>query len=135
MNDSSTYTVICTGQIHDDFDLSDVQESFAKLFNTTVDKVSAYFGTQKIVKKKVDSQMAQDLKARLEEIGMVVELEEHAVEDKLKNFSIDGLSLVDKEPLKEENSMLCPKCDLRQDKAEQCSACGIYVDKLQVSSP
>lgn len=135
MSDASTYSVISTGKIHEDFDLPDVQESFAKLFNTTVDKVGAYFGAHKVVKKEVDSVLAQDLKMRLEKIGMVVELEKHVVEDKLQNFSIDGLSLVDKEPPKEENSMTCPKCDLQQNKAEQCTACGIYMDKLQAPSP
>lgn len=130
MSESTTYSVISTGQIQNDFGLPDVQESFAKLFNTTADKVGAYFGAQKIVKKDVDSVTAQNLKQRLEKIGMVIELEEHAADNKLQNFSIDGLSLVDKEPLKSENSMTCPKCDFQQEKAEQCSECGVYVDKL-----
>ncbi len=135
MSDTSTYSVISTGQIHEKFDLSDVQQNFAKLFNTTSDKVNAYFGAEKVVKKEVDSEMAHQLKVRLEEIGMVVRLKEHPLEDKLDNFSIEGLSLVEKEPLKEENSMTCPKCDLHQDRAEQCTACGVYVDKLQATSP
>lgn len=28
-----------------------------------------------------------------------------------------------------EDQMTCPKCELQQSKAEQCSACGVYVEK------
>ncbi len=30
-----------------------------------------------------------------------------------------------------EGKMVCPKCELLQDKAEQCSGCGVYVAKAQ----
>ena len=77
MSDASTYTVISTGQIHDDFGLTDVQESFAKLFKTTPEKASAYVGVQKILKKDLDHTKAEALKSRLESIGMVIALKEH----------------------------------------------------------
>ena len=41
-----------------------------------------------------------------------------------------ALSIEDKEPTKEDTTMTCPKCDLRQEKAEQCSGCGVFVNKL-----
>jgi hypothetical protein len=34
-----------------------------------------------------------------------------------------------------EGSMTCPKCELEQPKAEQCSGCGVYVKKAQAVSP
>ena len=127
MSNGSTFSVISTGQIHDDFGLADVQQSFAKLFKTTPEKASAYVGVQKILKKDLDHTKAQALKSRLESIGMVIALKEHkpdAVSDP------KALSIQEMAPAKEDTTMTCPKCNLRQEKAEQCSECGVYVNKL-----
>lgn len=131
MSHTATYSIISTGKIQDDFGLTDVQTSFAKLFKTTPEHAAAYFGVEKIIKKELVLAEAQTIKTRLEEIGMMVELKEN----KPVEFSIDSLALVEKEPTKEENSMTCPKCDLRQEKAEQCTACGVYINKLILPSP
>ncbi len=127
MSNASTFSVISTGQIHDDFGLADVQQSFAKLFKITPEKASAYVGVQKILKKDLEHTKAQALKSRLESIGMVIALKEHkpaAVSDP-KALSIEEMA-----PAKEDTTMTCPKCNLRQEKAEQCSGCGVYVNKL-----
>ena len=42
MSNTSTFSVISTGQIHDDFGLAEVQQSFAKLFKTTPEKQKEY---------------------------------------------------------------------------------------------
>jgi hypothetical protein len=126
-----TYSIISTGKIQDDFGLAEVQANFAKLFKTTAEHAAAYLGVEKVINKEVGLEEAQTIKTRLEAIGMMVELREN----KPLDFSIDSLSLVEKEPTKEENSMTCPKCDLRQEKAEQCTACGVYVNKLISPSP
>ncbi len=131
MSDLSTYTVITTGQLHENFGLEDVKESFAKLFKTTPEKASKYVGVQKILKKDMDLNKAQALKARLEQIGMVVALKEY----KAKSPAMNELSIEEKAPVKSENIMTCPKCDLRQEKAEQCSGCGVYVQKLLGGGP
>ncbi len=130
MSDASTYSVISTGKIQDEFGLDDVQENFATLFKTSLERASTYFGVQNVLKKDVGLREAQAFKKRLEEIGMVIELEENKPFD----ISIDSLSLVEKEPPKSENSMTCPKCDMQQEKAEQCISCGIYVKKMQAPS-
>ncbi len=127
MSNGSTFSVISTGQIHDDFGLADVQHSFAKLFKTTPEKASAYVGVQKILKKDLDHTKAQALKSRLESIGMVIALKEHKpdVVSDPKALSIEEMA-----PAKEDTTMTCPKCNLHQEKAEQCSECGVYVNKL-----
>lgn len=128
MNDTSTYSVISTGKIRDEFVLADVQANFAKLFKTTTEKASAYVGVKKILKKELELSKAKALKLRLESIGMVIALKEHkpvtATSDSM------ALSIEEKEPVKADTTMTCPKCDLRQEKADQCSGCGVYVQKL-----
>jgi len=128
MSDLSTYSVISTGKIHEDFGLVDVQESFAKLFKTTPEKAGKYVGVQKVLKKGLDHSKAQALKSRLESIGMVIALKEHkpavAASDSM------ALSIEEKAPAKEDTTMTCPKCDLKQEKAAQCSGCGVFVEKL-----
>ena len=131
MNNVSTYTVISTGKIHDDFGVEDVNNSFAKLFKTTHEKANAYVGVQKILKKDLEHTKAQALKSRLESIGMVIALKEHKP---VANADAMSLSIDEKEPAKADTTMTCPKCDLRQEKAEQCAGCGVFVQKLQAPS-
>ena len=40
-----------------------------------------------------------------------------------------GLEVQDNQTENAEDQMTCPKCELQQPKAEQCSDCGIYVEK------
>ena len=126
MSDASTYSVISTGKIHADFGLADVQESFVKLFKTTPEKASKYVGVKKILKKDLEHGKAQVLKSRLESIGMVIALKEH------KPISAEPMDLTieEKAPEKADTTMTCPKCDLQQEKAEQCSSCGVFMEKL-----
>ncbi len=131
MSEMSTYTVISTGQLQEDFGLEEVKNSFAKLFKTTPEKASAYVGVKKILKKNLDHSKAHKLKARLEQIGMVVALKENKQATSADAMS---LSVEDKAPTKEDTTMTCPKCNLRQEKAEQCSGCGVYVEKLLAPS-
>ncbi len=131
MSNVSTYTVINTGKIHDDFEVEDVKNSFAKLFKTTPEKANAYVGVQKILKKDLEHTKAQALKSRLESIGMVIALKEHKP---AANTDAMSLSIEEKEPIKADTTMTCPKCDLRQEKAEQCAGCGVFVQKLLAPS-
>jgi len=131
MSNVSTYTVISTGKIHDDFGVEDVKNSFAKLFKTTPEKANAYVGVQKVLKKDLEHTKAQALKSRLESIGMVIALKEHKPAAKADAMS---LSIEEKEPVKADTTMTCPKCDLRQEKAEQCAGCGVFVQKLLAPS-
>ena len=126
MSEMSAYTVISTGQLQEDFGLEDVKNSFAKLFKTTPEKASAYVGVKKVLKKNLDHKKAHTLKTRLEQIGMVIALKEH------KSAAADAmpLSIEEKTPVEEDNMMVCPKCNLRQEKAEQCAGCGVYIQKL-----
>jgi hypothetical protein len=128
MSDAYTYSVISTGQIHEDFGLADVQESFAKLFKTTPEKASKYVGVQKILKKDLAHGKAQALKSRLESIGMVIALKEH------KPVTADSepmaLSIEERASKKPDTTMTCPKCDLQQEKVEQCSGCGVFIEKI-----
>ena len=129
MNDSSTYTVISTGKLHENFRLEDVKQNFAQLFKTTPEKASRYVGVHKILKKDMQLNKAQALKKRLEQIGMVIALKEYyaPVENEL--------TIEEKAPEQTGLTMTCPKCVLVQEKSEQCSNCGVYVQKLLGSGP
>ena len=131
MSEMPTYTVISTGQLQEDFGLDEVKTSFAKLFKTTPEKASAYVGVKKILKKNLDHTKALTLKKRLEQIGMVIALKEHKA---AVSADATSLSIEEKVPTKEDTTMTCPKCNLRQEKAEQCSGCGVYVKKLMQAS-
>ena len=130
MSDLSTYMVISTGQIHEDFGLEDVKRSFATLLKTTPEKADKYVGVQKILKKNLELSKAQALKTRLEKIGMVIALKEHTA----VGASASSLAIEEKVPAKEDTTMTCPKCNLQQEKAEQCTGCGVYVKKLLAPS-
>ena len=128
MSESTTYSVISTGRIKDEFSLEDVQGSFAKLFKTSPEKARAYVGVKRVLKKDMNLSKAQALKSHLEKIGMVIALKEHRP---LVTES-ESLLLAMEEPQKPrfENPITCPKCNLEQEKAEQCSGCGVYLSKV-----
>jgi hypothetical protein len=72
---SETYSVVMTGEVIEGFDLESVQEAFAKLFKLSQEKVQGYFaGKPKVLKKAVDHATASKYKARMEKVGVSVEL-------------------------------------------------------------
>ena len=137
MKESSTYTVAINGEIKPGVDLQHAQQAFAKLFSITPEKAAAFIGKQQILKKDIDIKTAHAYKTKLESIGLVVELQEKleaqekpsilALQPIAEDISVDHQS----DNISDQNSLICPKCELKQPKAKQCIGCGVIIHKFQ----
>ncbi len=132
MIESATYSVVLSGNIRAGFEPERVIDAFARLFKLTPEKAGSIVGTEFVVKREVDLQVAKTYKGKLVGIGVEVLLK--------RDGGIDELAL---EPVQPESSdeqgesappgtdeMLCPKCALKQPKAEECSGCGVIIQKF-----
>ncbi|HFD13030.1 MAG TPA: hypothetical protein ENJ32_11275 [Crenotrichaceae bacterium] len=144
MKESSTYIVAINGKIKPGFDLLQVQQAFAKQFSTSVEKASRFVGSKQILKKNVDIKTAHTVKRKLEDIGLVVVLKEQTQSSRTApNLSlqpieekVDGNTTVANasDPVAEQDTFACPKCNLKQPKSAQCIGCGVFMHKLQHTS-
>ncbi len=141
MSDSTTYSVVLSGNIESGFEPDLVVDAFAKLFKLSPEKAKNLVGTKFVMKKEVELQVAKNYKDKLSAIGIEVLLKRHGGIDELslkpvQNPEPEAVAVGDAtqqpEPSKPKlpNGMVCPKCNLEQPKSEQCSGCGVFVNKV-----
>ena len=128
MTESATYSVLLSGDIKPGFEPEQVIDAFARLFKLTPKKASAIIGKRFVVKHEVELSVAKAYREKLLAIGVDVQLEQDGGIDELElepvqqPISKDGVQI-------EPGEMICPKSDLKQAKAEECSGCGVIIEK------
>lgn len=136
MIDSAKYSVVMSGKIKAGYEPLSVTEAFASLFKLPPEKASAVVGTRFVIKKEVELKVAKTYEDKLSSIGLDIELKKHSGVDALTLEPVVGDS---EQQARAEtpstgpaltNGMVCPKCNLEQPKAEQCSGCGVFVHKV-----
>jgi predicted nucleic-acid-binding Zn-ribbon protein len=129
MNESATYSVVLSGDLKTGFEPEEVVEAFAKLFKLPPEKAGSIVGTRFVLKREVELKVAKTYQAKLATIGVDVKLEQHGGID---DMALEPMGSVDDEqvvPLAQDE-MICPKCELRQARADECSGCGVFVHKV-----
>lgn len=140
MENTSTFSVVVSGQLKEGFDPAKIQSALAAILKVSPEKAAALMRRQWVIKKDVDQQTATKYKNKLESIGLIIGLKE--------NFpsppKTGGLSLA-LEPTEEEQTVqqaaektavnpgivTCPKCGTEQPAAtEQCTGCGVFLRKV-----
>ncbi|MCP4335268.1 MAG: hypothetical protein GY785_21660 [Gammaproteobacteria bacterium] len=129
MIESATYSVLLSGDLKSGFEPEQVVDAFARLFKLTPEKASNIVGKHFVVKREVELSVAKAYKEHLSAIGVDVRLKrdggigELELEPVQPPLSKDGVQV-------EPGEMICPKCDMKQAKAEECRGCGVFVDKV-----
>ncbi len=140
MSDSTTYSVILSGNIKPGFETDKVIAGFAKLFVVPFDQATRVVGTEYVVKKEISLQQAEVYRDRIEDIGLEVTLQRHDDIDDLSLAPIaapvggEADTAETPRPLPD-GHMRCPACNLEQPEAEQCSGCGVYMSKVAPVTP
>lgn len=132
MSESATYSVVLSGNLKSGFEPQRVIEGFARLFKLSPEKASRIIGTEFVVKRDVELQVAKSYKEKLTNIGVEVLLKrDGGVEElALEPVQLPGAGdEVDKSPPGAEE-MLCPKCALKQPKSDECRGCGVIIHKF-----
>jgi len=129
MTESATYSVLLSGDLKSGFEPEQVVDAFARLFKLTPEKAGAIIGKRFVVKREVELSVAKAYKEKLSAIGVDVSLKQDGGTGELELEPVqppgskDGVQV-------EPGEMICPKCDLKQAKAEECSGCGVFVEKV-----
>lgn len=119
------YKIIFSGELMPDASLDTVKENLARLFKSDVTKINALFGGKSItLKRNLAQAEANQYLTALQGAGAMV----HKELDLTESLSLVKTEDHDVAPSTAE-SMICPKCQHVQTKANTCSACGIIIDK------
>ncbi|MDH0096998.1 DUF805 domain-containing protein [Ectopseudomonas hydrolytica] len=127
------YKIVFDGELMPETTLETVKENLARLFKSDLARIDSLFsGAQVALKRDLGENEANQYLTALQNAGARVrkELDQAA-----------SLSLVPTDDHQEEapqeaaatsaasTSMTCPKCGHEQPKADECSACGIIIEK------
>ena len=117
------YKIVFDGQLVPEMTLETVKDNLARLFKSDPSKIDALFsGSPVALKRDLAETEADKYLAALQQAGAQARKEQEAV----------ALSLVETTPepaTAPAHAMTCPKCGHQQDKAAECAACGIIIDK------
>ncbi len=147
MNNTSAYNVFISGDIISGFESSQVEKSITQVFRLSPEKARALLGQQRVVKRAVDLDKAQEYKTKLEKMGLVAGLEQIEIMHSAVNTSMtaqalsllttDGDDKADKadeaEAADQRDMITCPKCKTQQVKSKQCIHCGVFFHKIPSS--
>lgn len=140
MSEPTSYSVIISGRLQDGFEPAQIQAAFASLLKVSQEKAGALMKRQWVIKKKIDRKIADAYKKKLESIGLVITLKEHAAPapagEELALVPTDDEIRTESTPeaptsALKSNNITCPKCGQEQPPGrEQCEGCGVYLQKV-----
>jgi hypothetical protein len=133
---SATYSVVLSGNILSGFESDTATSAFAEMLNLPPDEAEEIVTSRFVVEKEVELHVAKTCKEKLAGIGVDAVLQRHG-----------GVGELELEPMGEDNAladetdedgnalpgsetMVCPKCDLKQERADSCAQCGVYIHKV-----
>jgi thiol-disulfide isomerase/thioredoxin len=122
------YRVVFKGEILDGMQVEEVKKNLAALFKATEAQIERFFSGKRLaIKKDVDHETAMKYLKAFERVGAlcrVEELETHAgLEQPL-------MMEKEREEQRQQDLMICPKCQFEQEESEECIRCGIIVSKF-----
>jgi hypothetical protein len=133
---SATYSVVLSGNILSGFESDTATSAFAEMLNLPPEEAEEIVTSRFVVEKEVELHVAKTCKEKLAGIGVDAVLQRHG-----------GVGELELEPMGEDNAladetdedgnalpgseiMVCPKCELKQERADCCSQCGVYIHKI-----
>ena len=72
MTDSTSYSVITSGDLQIGYERAEVQNALIAQFSIPVDKAGRIVNRRQVMRKNIDHESAMNYKKKLEDIGMVV---------------------------------------------------------------
>lgn len=147
MSAAAKYEVSSSGELLEGFEAPPVIEAFSTLFSVSPEKAASFVGTKRVVRKDLTLQEATVYQKHLMSIGVEVVLKDTstgqiitAANDPVNNDAAETFGLVPNDEIPgatnaaiNDQILSCPKCELRQDKSEQCIGCGIFFSKVETT--
>ena len=122
------YRVVFEGEILDGLQVEEVKRSLATLVKASEDRIERFLSSKQLaVKKDVDHETAIKYLQAFKRVGAICRVEA------LENHAGLEQSLVvekEKEVPRQQDLIICPKCQFEQKEFEECLRCGIVVSKF-----
>ncbi|MEH6486363.1 MULTISPECIES: DUF805 domain-containing protein [Pseudomonas] len=122
------YKIVFSGELMPDAALDTVKENLARLFKSDVSKINDLFSGRNVaIKRNLAESEADQYISALQRAGARVR-KEPELSESLSLMATDdhGAPAATTESA---GQMTCPKCQHVQPKADECSACGIIIEK------
>jgi thioredoxin-related protein len=120
--------VVFEGEILDGMQVEEVKRRLATLFRASEAQIERFFSAKRLaIKKDVDYETAMKYLQAFERAGAVCQVEE------LESYAgLEQPLMMEKEKKepRQQDFMICPKCQFEQEKSEECVRCGIVVSKF-----
>lgn len=122
------YRVVFEGEILDGLQVEEVKRGLATLVKASEVEIERFFsGKRLLIKKDVDHETAMKYVKAFERVGAICRME--ALET-YSNLEQPLMLERETEKAKEQDIMICPKCQYEQAPAEDCIRCGIIISKF-----
>lgn len=128
------YKVVFWGQVSEDHESECVKENLTSIFKLNEKQVEKLFsGSQVVIKKTSDKQLALRFKAAIENAGGLCKILETKSEIQqsapAKSKIVENISKVPASKAE----IKCPQCGFKQEGSTECSKCGIIFNKFHES--
>lgn len=122
------YRVVFEGEILDGMQVEEVKRGLATLFRANEAQIERFFSGKRLaIKKDVDHETAMKYLQAFERAGAVCKVEELEAHVGLEQ---PLMMEKEKEEPRQQDIMICPKCQFEQEESEECLRCGIVVSKF-----
>lgn len=152
VSDSKSFKVYTAGGVMDGFAESDVVSSFSQEFGVPAEKAQAFIAEKKLVRKGLSRSVAESYQHQLQAIGLPIII---AAADGTESVgeaspkpaapaltlapatatgavaSASSSGVLNNNP--GASAFHCPKCQLPQEKSEECTRCGIIFSRYETS--
>lgn len=123
------YKIVFDGELMPEMTLESVKENLARLFKSDMARINSLFsGAQVALKRDLEESEADQYLGALLKAGAKVRKEL----DQAPNLSLVPIDDHSAQPTEAEANkrIACPKCGHEQPAADECSACGIIIEKF-----
>jgi len=122
------FRVVFEGEILDGLQVEEVKRGLASLFKASEAQIERFFSGKRLsIKKDVDHETAMKYVKAFERVGAICRME--ALET---HSSLEQPLMLEREAEKpkQQDVVVCPKCQFEQASAEDCIRCGIIISKF-----
>ena len=122
------YRVVFEGEVLEGLQVEEVKRGLATLVKASEAQIERFFsGKRLVIKKDVDGETATKYVKAFERLGAICRMEALETHTNLE----EPLMLErEAEKPKEQDVMVCPKCQFEQSPAEDCIRCGIIISRF-----
>lgn len=130
---SPRYKIVFDGELMPEMTLDSVKDNLARLFKSDMARINGLFsGAQVALKRDLGESEADQYLSALQKAGAKVRKELDQASGSLSLLTTDDHPVEKPSAARPDTTtMACPKCGHEQPQADECSACGVIIEKYR----